>query len=95
MSLVRWSPRAEGELRRLLTYIRERQPAAAQRAAADITASARRLGDHPALGRGGRLDGTRELSFPKWKQILVYRVHDQGVEIITLRDTRMLIEDRR
>ena len=93
MNPVRWSPRAEADLRRLITYISDRQPRAAEKASAEITASTRRLEAHPTLGRVGRLAGTRELSFPMWKQVVVYRVDDRGVEILTLRDTRMQVED--
>lgn len=44
------------------------------------------LADHPEAGRGGRLDGTRELVIPRTAFLLIYRIDEkaQRVEILRL-----------
>ena len=93
MSRVRWSARADADFLALIAYLREAHRPAAKRGSLEIRHLARRLGPLPELGRVGRLAGTRELSAPDWNKVLVYRIDDQGVEIITLRDTRMQNRD--
>jgi toxin ParE1/3/4 len=41
----------------------------------------RALKDAPYVGRLGRIEGTREISFPPMPYIAVYRVHEQSIEI--------------
>jgi plasmid stabilization system protein ParE len=40
------------------------------------------LADQPALGRPGRIPGTRELVVPKTRYIVPYRVQGQTVEVL-------------
>jgi plasmid stabilization system protein ParE len=77
----------------LITYLRDRNRDAAARASSEIKAMTRKLAPHPELGRQGRLVGTRELSFPRWNQVIVYVANETEIEIVALRDTRMKIED--
>jgi toxin ParE1/3/4 len=93
MRRVRWSAEADASLVQLIRFLRSRNREDAIRAAVELKALSRRLGPLPELGRAGRLPGTRELSAPDWKQVLVYRLDDAGIEIIALRDTRMIPED--
>jgi toxin ParE1/3/4 len=93
MRRVRWSAEADASFVQLIRFLRSRNQQAATRAAVELKALSRRLGSLPESGRAGRLPGTRELSAPEWKQVLVYRLDDVGIEIIALRDTRMKTED--
>jgi plasmid stabilization system protein ParE len=93
MRRVRWSSRADAEFVDLITYLRDRNRPAALRASAEIKVMTRKLAPHPELGHQGRLVGTRELSFPRWNQVVVYVVSETEIEIVSLRDTRMQIED--
>jgi toxin ParE1/3/4 len=43
-----------------------------------------RLADHPNLGLSGRVDGTRELVIPRTPYIVVYRVLDQRLRILSV-----------
>jgi len=95
MRRVRWSSRADAEFVDLITYLRDRNRAAALRASTEIKSMTRKLAPHPELGHRGRLVGTRELSFPRWNQVVVYVVSETEIEIVSLRDTRMQIEDDR
>lgn len=71
----------------IVTYIADHDPAAAQRIKDAIEACAERLTDHPAMYRPGRVEGTREaVVHPNY--ILVYRVADAVVEVISLVHSR-------
>jgi len=61
---LRWSPAAAEDLSRIIEYIRQENPAAAQRIAKTIYDSAGSLKSFPNKGRTGRVEGTRELALP-------------------------------
>ena len=42
------------------------------------------LEDHPALGRVGRIDGTRELVVPRTPYIVAYRIRGQTIDILAV-----------
>jgi addiction module RelE/StbE family toxin len=73
---------------RRLEDIRERiavgNPTAASRMVERIRASVKRLATSPALGRPGRVAGTRELVIPHTPYIVPYRVKGDVVQIITI-----------
>ena len=77
---LRWSPAAE-DLFRIIEYIRQENPAAAQRIAKAIYDSAGSLKSFPSKGRTGRVEGTRELPLPPLPFVVVYRVLKDIVEI--------------
>jgi toxin ParE1/3/4 len=78
---------APGYFRRL-EDIRERiaadNPTAAIRMIERIRAAVTRLAGSPALGRPGRVAGTRELVIPRTPYIVPYRVNGDVVQIITI-----------
>lgn len=78
-----WRPSARHDLRSIITYIAERNQAAAASLGQAIEACAERLPDHPFLYRPGRAPGTREaVVHPNY--IIVYRVTTEAVEILNL-----------
>ena len=78
-----WSPEAIADLKALRSYIEQDDPAAAQRVALHIIHNVETLlPRHPAMGRPGRVPGTRELVIPKTPFIVPYRVRGRVVEIL-------------
>ncbi|MFS8145859.1 addiction module toxin RelE [Rhizobium sp. R635] len=82
--IVKWLPQAlldrEGQIRHIFTQ----NPKAAIALDDVIRHQVRMLADHPEAGRGGRLDGTRELVVPRTAFLLIYRIDRkvQRVEIL-------------
>lgn len=81
MKLV-WLARALTDRRAIYTTIEAENPAAALAVDEAITTRARQLTDHPALGRGGRLQGTSELILSRYEYFLVYRIAGDSIEIL-------------
>lgn len=78
-----WRASALDDLEAAISYIAERNPAAAIRLQDAIEACAERLAEHPFLYRTGRVAGTREaVVHPNY--ILMYRVTSDAVEIVNL-----------
>jgi toxin ParE1/3/4 len=63
-------------------YIARDNPDAAVRVVTAITTAVDRLAQYPALGRAGRVPGTRELVVPHSPYIIPYRVRGEAVEIL-------------
>jgi toxin ParE1/3/4 len=76
--LLRWTTPAANDLYTIVEHIQQDNPAAASEVAQAIYDGCDGLGRFP---HRGRIDGTRELVFPGLPYIVVYRVHDQVVEI--------------
>lgn len=81
---MRLSPRFLAEMKHQLTWIAERNAAAAQAAESRVRVALRRLGKFPELGKPGRVEGTRELSVVRTRFIIAYRVRDDVVEVAAL-----------
>jgi toxin ParE1/3/4 len=70
-----WRPEARQDVREIIDYISDHNPAAADRLGDAIEHVADRLPDHPYLHRAGRVPGTREaIVHPNY--IVIYRVTD-------------------
>jgi toxin ParE1/3/4 len=78
---VRWSPAAAEDFFRIIEYIRQENPLAAQRIARTVYESAGSLKSFPYKGRAGRVEGTRELPLPPLPFVVVYRLVRDIVEI--------------
>jgi toxin ParE1/3/4 len=79
---VRWLSKAIHDLQRAETFIADDNPEAAVRVVLRVIESVGFLGDNPAMGRTGRIEGTRELVVSGTPFIVPYRVTDGRVEIL-------------
>jgi len=78
---VRWSPEAAADFGRIVEYIRQQNPSAADRVAHSLYDSVASLESFPNRGRQGRMADTRELVLAPLPFIVVYRVKRDVVEI--------------
>ena len=65
-----------------MTYIAEDRPEAALRMVERIQEAVSKLADQRALGRPGRVTGTRELVIAGTPYIIPYRVREDAIEIL-------------
>jgi len=79
---VRWLRRALQNLDEEAEYIARDDPDAAAQMVDRIATSVERLATHPALGRTGRVPGTRELVVSGTPYVVPYRVRGETVEIL-------------
>ena len=78
---IRWSILASQDIERIFWRIREHYPAAAREVIRTLYDGCSALADFPYSGRAGRMEGRRELVFPAFPYIVVYRVKENTVEI--------------
>lgn len=81
---VRWLRAAVDNLDKEAEYIAQDNPAAAARLVGAIRELVKYLATHPAIGRPGRVPGTRELVVPNTPYIIPYRVRGNVVEILRI-----------
>jgi toxin ParE1/3/4 len=81
---VRLSSRARSDLKDLIRYIAHDSPRNARLVRDRINHTVQQLRQHPASGRPGRIDGTRELVIRHTSYIAVYRVQNGVLEIAAL-----------
>ncbi|HYL85507.1 MAG TPA: type II toxin-antitoxin system RelE/ParE family toxin [Candidatus Angelobacter sp.] len=79
---VRWLRRALANLDAEAEHIAKDDPAAAGRVVLNILRAVDLLKRNPALGRAGRVAGTRELVVTGTPYIVPYRVRGEAVEIL-------------
>jgi len=79
---VEWLEDALASLNAEADYIGNDSPDAADRFMETIFAAVDRLAKYPALGRPGRVLGTRELIVPGTPYIVPYRVRKDRVEVL-------------
>ena len=79
---VRWLRNALANLDAEAEYISQDAPSAAARMVAAVHRSVQNLARFPALGRPGRVVGTRELVVPGTPYVVPYRVRDNAVEVL-------------
>lgn len=78
---VRWLVAALDDLDAVFEFIAEENPKAARDMAQRVWTAARGLGEHPGMGRPGRVGGTREWVITGTPYIVVYRVRHE-VEVL-------------
>jgi len=81
---VKWLRKALLDLDKEADYIAEDDPRSARLVVQRIFQAVESLTSNPALGRPGRITGTRELIVPKTRYIVPYRVRANRVEILRL-----------
>jgi len=81
---IRWTKRAVRRLDQIGAHIAKDNPPAAARVVARIVSAVDSLAEHPAIGRTGRLSGTRELVLADIPYIIPYRVTLNDIEILTV-----------
>jgi len=81
---LRWLRRALENLDAEAAYIAQEDPAAARLVEQRILTAVRLLATQPALGRPGRVAGTRELVVPRPRYLVPYRARGQTVEILRI-----------
>ena len=79
---VKWLRVALSNLDAEAEFIARENPAAAARVVAAIDRAVQKLRRYPALGRPGRVIGTRELVVPGTTYIVPYRVRNATVEVL-------------
>jgi len=79
---VKWLRRALENLEAEFEYVAADNPQAASRLVSEIENAVLNLADFPAMGRAGRVVGTRELVVPGTPYIIPYRVRGGAVEIL-------------
>jgi addiction module RelE/StbE family toxin len=75
MKLI-WSPLSKRNLAAIFQHLLHENPRAAVRVLELIESKVEGLGDHPAMGRPGRIAGTRELVIVGAPYISAYRLMD-------------------
>jgi addiction module RelE/StbE family toxin len=79
---IRWLRQALANLDEEATFISADDPAAARIVVERILTAVARLADEPAIGRPGRVPGTRELVVGRTRYLVPYRVRGDVVEIL-------------
>lgn len=81
---IQWTTRAVRRLDLVGEYIARDNPDAAARVVARLVSAVDLLAEQPALGRVGRIKGTRELVFADIPYIIPYRVTRTAVQVLTV-----------
>ena len=80
-----WSPTALEHLEAIYGYILADNPTAALAVHEEIERTAGLLKDNPRLGHPGRVEATRELVVPAYRNyILVYEIDDHRIYILAV-----------
>ncbi|POR73591.1 addiction module antitoxin [Pseudomonas syringae pv. syringae] len=78
-----WRQRARMSLAKIIRYISNEDPKAAQAILERLQSAILPVADHPYLYRPGRVPGTRELvAHPNY--VLVYRVAIERIEVVNV-----------
>jgi addiction module RelE/StbE family toxin len=84
MTRIAWLQAALEDLRGIHDYIARDNPKAARRVVKVIRGDVKILCDHPAIGRPGRIEGTRELVIVRYPYIVAYRETPRAAEILAI-----------
>jgi addiction module RelE/StbE family toxin len=79
---LNWTHGAIQDLTDAGNFIAEDNPKAARESAGRVREAVEYLLDHPNLGRGGRLRGTRELVVSGTPFIIVYRIRLDTIQVL-------------
>lgn len=85
---LRWTSRAERDLDEIAAYIGQDNPAAAVRVILELIDQVEScLLGQPAVGRPGRVLGTRELVIGELPYVVPYRLREKDIEILRVLHT--------
>jgi toxin ParE1/3/4 len=85
---LRWTKHAERDLDEIASFIGQESPAAAARVVLELIDQVEAtLPGRPAIGRPGRVLGTRELVIGGLPYIVPYRVREKDIEILRVLHT--------
>lgn len=79
---VKWTRNALVNLDHEAEYIARDNPEAARRIVENVRGAVQKLAEHSAIGRPGRIPGTRELVVGDTPYVVPYRVRGNTVEIL-------------
>jgi len=91
---VRWLRKALANLEDEAEFIATEDPEAARLVVKRVLDAVAMLADQPAIGRPGRIPGTRELVVLKTRYLVPYRVRGSTVENLRVFHTSRLPPDR-
>ena len=91
---VKWLKAALRNMEALEAFIVQHDPGAAASVIRSIYGSVMRLERYPAMGRPGRVFGTRELVIPGTPYIVPYRARGKQIEILRVFHSAMRWPDR-
>jgi len=82
--LIRWEEDALSDLVALRDYIRQDNPAAAQKIGRRIIECVNLLAEQPFLGQPGRIHKTREFVVSKTPYIIIYHATNEVISILRI-----------
>ena len=91
---VKWLRTALRNLDEEATYIAADDPLAARLVVERVLNAVETLAAQPAIGRPGRVSGTRELVVAKTRYLIPYRVHGDVVEVLRVFHTSRRVPKR-
>ena len=92
---MKWLKDAGDDLNSVEDYIKQQdKPQTAVKIIIKIINTVESLADHPATGRVGRVEGTRELIISGLPYIVPYRIRGNTVEILRVLHTSRLWPER-
>lgn len=91
---VRWLRKALRNLDDEASYIAADDPGAARLVVARVLEAVATLESQPALGRPGRVPGTRELVVRKTRYVVPYRVRGDVIEILRVFHTSRRLPEK-
>ena len=82
---VHWTKRARRDVRQIVGYLSDVNPASAERLRQTLRTQASSLGVFPEMGRASRVLGVRELVIAGTAYLMACRIAERGVEILRVR----------
>ncbi len=86
---IKWLVKALENFDSAAEYLHEHNPQAAKEFAQEVFVLTSLLKTNPAMGRAGRVFGTRELILQKFPYLIPYRVKNDCIEMLRVFPTRM------
>ncbi|WP_083236353.1 type II toxin-antitoxin system RelE/ParE family toxin [Pseudomonas sp. S3E12] len=85
---VEWLRTALKNLDDEAAYIAQENPKAAHEFVQAIMVGLGHVAEFPAMGKEGRVPGTREWVVPRWPYIVPYRIRDGRLQVMRIFHTR-------